>query len=71
MKRTFWIAGFVIAILWFALFSVLSAIALIKQRGLSVSAWSWLAVSVAGVWHLGGRLCVVIRSGDPTGDVES
>jgi hypothetical protein len=61
MKRMLWIVGLIIAIVWFALFSVLSTLALIKRYGMSFSAWTWLAVSGSGVWHLIGALRAAIR----------
>lgn len=68
MIRVFWIIGFSITVLMFGLFAVLSLVALVAHRFLSLGAWAVLITFSGSAYFMLGRLRAAIRYGDPTTD---
>jgi hypothetical protein len=71
MTRALWIIGFSITVFMFGLFAVLSLVALVTHRFLSLAAWATLITFGSSAYFIFGRLRAAIRYGDPTKDFEN
>jgi hypothetical protein len=66
MARRFWITGLSLAVIVYSGFVVFCIVSLITHRHLDLKGWTILILSAYAGYFAFGRLRVVLKSGDPT-----